>query len=144
MTNATDAAVADLVVGWSEIASDFPGGCSARQALDALDRSSVEKYSRLRAAVAVFALGPLDDRGTADRLGRSQRLYRDELHEGHALVLAQQPGKPLGDPTGPVGIVRPFVGVHRGSFARSVVPKKRPPWVAEVLIAACAEADCRQ
>ncbi len=86
-TGATDATVADLVAGWAELAHDFPGGCSARQALDALSRAPEASHPRLRAAVAVFASGPLDDRGTADRLGRYLRSHRDEEHEGRALVL---------------------------------------------------------
>lgn len=88
VTNATDAAVADLVVGWSELARDFPGGCSTRQALDALSGTPPEKYPRLRAAVAVFAPGPRETRSTADRLGRCLARYCEEQHEGWALVLA--------------------------------------------------------
>lgn len=87
-TNATDATIADLVAGWSELVRDFPGGCSARQALDGLSRAPKATYPRLRAAVAVFAPGPLDDRGTADRLGRCLRRYCNAQHEGQALVLA--------------------------------------------------------
>ena len=87
-TNATDAAAADLVVGWSELAMDIPGGATARQALDALQQAPKERYSRLRAAVAVFAPGPLDEQGTATRLGRSLRRHRHEVHEGRSLVLA--------------------------------------------------------
>lgn len=87
-TSATEAAVADLVVGWSELAPEFPGGGSTRQALDALSSTPPERYPRLRAAVAVFAPGPLDARSTADRLSRCLTRYRDEQHEGHALVLA--------------------------------------------------------
>ena len=88
LTSATDATIADLVVGWSELMPEFPGGCSARQALDALNRALPEAYSRLRRAVAVFASGPLNERSTADRIGRSLTRYRDEQHEGWALVLA--------------------------------------------------------
>ncbi|MBK6533996.1 MAG: hypothetical protein IPF99_31805 [Deltaproteobacteria bacterium] len=88
LTSATDATVADLVVGWSELMPEFPGGCSTRQALDALNRAPPEAYPRLRRAVAVFASGPLNERSTADRIGRCLTRYRDEQHEGWALVLA--------------------------------------------------------
>ncbi|TAK28618.1 MAG: hypothetical protein EPO40_12945 [Myxococcaceae bacterium] len=87
-TNATDAAAADLVVGWSELAAAFPGGATARQALDALEQAPRDRYARLRAAVTVFAPGPLDEQGTATRLGRSLRRHRHEVHEGLSLVLA--------------------------------------------------------
>jgi putative DNA primase/helicase len=86
-TNATEAAITDLVAGWSELARDFPGGCSTRQALDELSRAPTEEYPRLRAAVAVFAPGPLGDRSTADRLGRALTRFRDEQYEDQALVL---------------------------------------------------------
>jgi putative DNA primase/helicase len=87
-TSATDATIADLVVGWSELRAEFLGGCSTRQALDALNRATPEAYPRLRRAVAVLAPGPLNERSTADRIGRCLRRYRDEQHEGWALVLA--------------------------------------------------------
>ena len=83
---ATDAASADLVRGWAELAVDLPGGCSARQALDALKREPPTKYPHLREALKVFAPGPLDDRSTADRLGRCLTRLRDVEHEGYALV----------------------------------------------------------
>ncbi len=86
--NATDAAAADLVVGWSELAGAFPGGATARQALDALQQAPKEQYARLRTAVEVFAPGPLDEQGTATRLGRSLRRHRHDVHEGRSLVLA--------------------------------------------------------
>jgi hypothetical protein len=85
--NATDAATADLVVGWSELAAAFPGGATARQALDALRRAPREQYCRLRAAVEVFAPGPLDDQRTATHLGRSLQRHRNAVHEGRSLVL---------------------------------------------------------
>lgn len=88
MTSATEAAVADLIVGGSELAPEFSGGCSTRQALDALSRTPPERYPRLRAAVAVFAPGPLEARSTADRLSRCLTRCRDEPHEEHELVLA--------------------------------------------------------
>lgn len=68
VTDATGAAIADLIMGWSELAQDVRGGCSTRQALDALAHAPSKKYPRLRAAVAVFAPGPLGERSTADRL----------------------------------------------------------------------------
>ena len=79
---------ADLVVGWSELALDLPGGATARQALEALQQAPKKRYSRLRAAVAVFAPGPLDEQSTATRLGRSLRRHRHDVHEGRSLVLA--------------------------------------------------------
>lgn len=82
----TAATIADLLVGWSELAQEFPGGCSARQALDTLERAPAEAYPRLRQALEVLAPGPLGDRGTADRLGRSLTRFRDEQHEGRAIV----------------------------------------------------------
>ncbi|MDB4929971.1 MAG: hypothetical protein JWM10_2455 [Myxococcaceae bacterium] len=83
---ATEAASADLVRGWSELVMDHPGGCSARQALDALKRQPPTKYAHLREALKVFAPGPLDDRSTADRLGRCLTRLRDVEHHGYALV----------------------------------------------------------
>ncbi len=82
---ATDAAAADLVLGWADLMVDHPGGCSARQALDALSLEPT-KYPRLQAALKVFAPGPLNDRSTADRLGRCLTRLRDVEHEGYALV----------------------------------------------------------
>jgi hypothetical protein len=87
-TSATDAVVTDLIVGWAELADDFPGGASVRQALDALAQAPKEKYARLRAAVAVFAPGPLADQGTATRLGRTLLRHQDDSCEGKTLVAA--------------------------------------------------------
>jgi hypothetical protein len=87
-TSATDAVVADLIVGWAELAEDFPGGATARQALDALAQAPKGKYARLRAAVAVFAPSPLAEQGTATRLGRTLLRHQDDICEGKTLVRA--------------------------------------------------------
>lgn len=80
--------VADLIGGWAEVAASFPGGCSVRQALDALLAAPPSQYGRLRSAVATLSPGPLEDRATADRLGRTLSRFRSVESGGLHLHLA--------------------------------------------------------
>lgn len=83
---ATRTAVDDLIVGWAELTESFPGGCSVRQAFDALIAAPMSGHARLRAAIGFFSPGSLDDRSTADRLGRALSRYQSATTSGGLLL----------------------------------------------------------
>ena len=71
----------------AEVVANSPGGYRASKTLDVLDEVPSEKHPRFRGVLGVFAPGPLEDRGTADRLGISLRRYNRDTPDGLELVL---------------------------------------------------------
>lgn len=84
-------ALADLVVGWAEVAQRYGGRCTVSQAISELEApDSRGRYEALRAALGELCPTPAGKFPSAKSIGKALAKYRGRVVGGRAITRAEQ------------------------------------------------------